>query len=91
MNSNPELSSTWGRAISIVLRALLAVASIVLVIGALLLGLMVAAGIVCWALLRGRRPGPVNLRWGTTAMSRRPRQASAGEVVDVQAREVDRS
>jgi hypothetical protein len=91
MNLNPHISSTWGRAISVVLRAILVVASIVLMIGALLLGLVVAAGLVCWALLRGRRPGPVNLRWGTTAMSPRPRQASAGEVVDVQAREVDRS
>jgi hypothetical protein len=91
MNLNPHISSTWGRAISVVLRAILVVASIVLMIGALLLGLVVAAGLVCWALLRGRRPGPVNLRWGTTAMSRRPRQASAGEVVDVQVREVDRS
>jgi len=91
MNSNPDGSSKWGRASSVVLRTTLALASIVLMIGAMLLGLVLAAGIVCWALLRGRRPGPVNLRWGSTAMSRRPRQASAGEVVDVQAREVDQS
>jgi hypothetical protein len=91
MNSQTGFSSTWGRASSAVLRAIVAVAAIVLMVGALLLGLVVAAGIVCWALLRGRRPGPVNLRWGTTTVSRGPRQAPTGEVVDVQVRELDRS
>jgi len=63
-----------------------------LMIGALLLGLVLATGVVVWSLLRGRRPGPVNLRWG-----RMPRAAGfgrqggadmPGEVVDVLVREV---
>ncbi len=77
-----------------VLSLFLVVGGMLLMLGALMLGLVMAAGVVLWALVRGRRPPTANLRWGRR-MSRggfrhpadfvRPR----GEVVDVQAREVD--
>ena len=52
---------------------------------------VLASGVLRWALLRGRRPEPVNLRWST--VPRPPgfarRASGAGvEVVDVQVREV---
>jgi hypothetical protein len=64
------------------------VGAMLLMLGALVLGIVIAAGVTLWALLRGRRPGPVNLRWGP--MPRPPgfRRAPTGEVVDVQVREV---
>lgn len=72
------------------LRFALVVAGALLMFAALLLGLVLAGGVVLWALLRGRRPGPVHLRWGTT-MPRPPGfgRPPCGEVVDVQVREVD--
>jgi hypothetical protein len=63
--------------------------AMLLMLGAVVLALFAAAGLTLWALLRGRRPGTVNLRWGP--MPRPPgfRRTPPGEVVDVQAREVD--
>ncbi len=73
-----------------VLRPVLIIGGMLLMLGALLLGLMLATGVVLWALLRGRRPAPVNLRWSRMPRSRGFGQAhSRGEVVDVQARQVD--
>lgn len=73
------------RVLSAVLRVVFVIGGMLLMLGALLLGLMLATGIVLWALLRGRRPGPVNLRWGTMPRpgfgTRHPR-AATGEVVD---------
>ncbi len=78
------------RMLAAVLRPLLVIGGMLLMLIALLLGLVLATGVVLWALLRGRRPGPVNLRWGRMP---RPRgfgpAPPRGEVVDVQAREVD--
>ncbi len=75
-----------------VLRTVFVVGGMLLMLGALLLGLLLATGVVLWALLRGRRPGPVNLRWRTMA---RPAgfgvwsgPAGRSEVVDVDARVV---
>ena len=56
-----------------------------------MVALVLASGVLLWALLRGRRPEPVNLRWST--VPRPPgfaRRASGAvvEVVDVQVREV---
>lgn len=88
-SSNPSL---WQRTMTALLRIVLVLSTTALLIGALLLGMVVASGMVLWALLRGRRPGPVHLRWG-----RMPRAGGVGrpapgdrvdEVVDVQAREV---
>lgn len=72
-------------------RALLKIAvglfGLVLLLGALMLGLMLAVGIVIWARLRGRSvaPGVFNAAF---ARARRRPVASAGEVVDVEVREV---
>ena len=82
----PSLPQRW---LSTVLRTLLVIGGMLLMLGAVLLGLMLATAVVLWALLRGRRPGPVNLRWGGMPRPRGFAQRSAGEVVDVQAREVD--
>jgi hypothetical protein len=83
--TNPSL---WQRAVSAVIRTILLVSATLLVLGALLVGLLLASGVVLWALLRGRRPGPVNIRWGRMPGARGFGRPPAGEVVDVQAREV---
>lgn len=84
-NSNP---SVWQRSVSAVMRAVLLVSAALLMLGALVLGLLLGSGVVLWALLRGRRPGPVNIRWGRMPGARGFGRPPAGEVVDVQAREV---
>lgn len=89
----PSASTTPSRlqrVLAAVLRPLLVIGGMLLMLGALLLGLVLATGVVLWALLRGRRPGPVNLRWGRMPRGRGFGPAPGhGEVVDVQAREVD--
>jgi hypothetical protein len=89
MHASPN-PSLWQRTVSASLRIVLLISAMVLMIGAMLLGLVLASGVLLWALLRGRRPGPVNLRWGHMPRPRGFGQAPPrGEVVDVQAREVD--
>jgi hypothetical protein len=83
--ANPKL---WQRAVSALLRIVLLVSAMLLMLGALLLGLLLTSGVVLWALLRGRRPGPVDIRWGRMPGARGFGRPAAGEVVDVQAREV---
>ena len=75
--------------LSAVLRAVLVAGGMLLMFGLLLLGVVLAGGVVMWALLRGRRPGPVNLRWRTMPRARGFGPRPDGEVVDVQVREVD--
>jgi hypothetical protein len=82
---NPSL---WQRTVSAAIRTVLLVSATLLMLGALLLGLLLASGVVLWALLRGRRPGPVNIRWGRMPGARGFGRPPVGEVVDVQAREV---
>lgn len=79
------------RVLSAVLGFAIVIGGALLMLAALLLGLVVASGVVLWALLRGRRPEPVNLRWGQMPRPRGfgPRATDAREVVDVQVREVD--
>lgn len=89
MTSKSAAVSALTRVATAVLRAGLALFAMLLMIGALVLGIAVAAGVVVWALLRGRRPGPVNLRWGTGRMPRPGAHRPAGEVVDVASREID--
>jgi hypothetical protein len=92
MNDTSSSPSIWQRGLTAVLRIVLLFGATVVLIGTLLLGLVLAVGIVLWALLRGRRPGPVNLRWASRRRSSgigRPANCDiAGEVVDVQAHEV---
>lgn len=81
------------RAIALLLGLVLALSGFILMVGALLVGLALAAGLTLWALLRGRRPPPVQFRWrggmarGTRAGQAAPPRAQ-GEVVDVQVREI---
>ena len=88
MHASPN-PSLWQRTLSALLRIVLLISATVLMIGAMLIGLVLASGVVLWALLRGRRPGPVNLRWGRMPRAGGFGQQPRGEVVDVQAREVD--
>jgi hypothetical protein len=91
----PPPSSGFTRAGSSVLGGLLgilfAIVGFVLMIGAVLLGLAVAAGALLWALLRGKRPAPVHFEWRKAA-GRAWRPASgrppSAEVVDVEVREI---
>ena len=80
--------SLWQRTVSALPRTVLLVSATLLMLGALVLGLLLASGVVIWALLRGRRPAPVNIRWGRMPGARGFGRPAAGEVVDVQAREV---
>ena len=81
--------SLWQRTVAALLRIVLLLSATVLMIGAMLIGLVLASGVVLWALLRGRRPGPVNLRWGRMPRAGGFGRPMDGDVVDVQAREVD--
>ena len=92
MSPDPSSSAPLSlpqRLLSALLRFVLVIGGMLLMLGALLLGLLLASGVVLWALLRGRRPGPVNLRWGGMPRPRGFGPRATGEVVDVQAREVD--
>ena len=89
--SSPAPLSLPQRVLSALLRFVLIVGGMILMLGALMLGLVLATGVVLWALLRGRRPGPVNVRWGRMPRPRGFGPRPTGEVVDVQAREVDSS
>lgn len=77
------------RLLSAIVRFTLVIGGMLLMLGALMLALVLAAGVMLWALLRGRRPEPVSLHWSTL---RRPPgfgRHPGAEVVDVQVREVD--
>lgn len=87
MHATPN-PSLWQRTWSALWRTVLLVSATLLMLGALVLGLLLASGVVLWAVLRGRRPGPVNLRWGRMPGARGFGRPPSGEVVDVQAREV---
>lgn len=93
MSSKPRRTFYWTPPTSVFWRPIAAVASLVLfialLIGALTLGMVIVAGFALRALLGGRRPGPVNLHWGSAPIARARRRAPAGEVVDVQAREIE--
>lgn len=86
--SAPPGASPLTRAGLAVLRVLLAVFGLLLMLGAVVVGIFAAAGLVVWTLVRGRRPGPVNLRWRTAGMPGTARRQPPGEVVDIEAREV---
>jgi hypothetical protein len=87
----PSCPNALQRMLSALLRFALVIGGMLLMLGALMVALVLASGVLLWALLRGRRPEPVNLRWST--VPRPPgfaRRASGAvvEVVDVQVREV---
>jgi hypothetical protein len=72
------------------LRAALALFGLVLMLAALLMGAMLALGLTVWALLRGRRPPPARFAWRgfPPPGGRGSARPAAGEVVDIEAREV---
>ena len=89
MNQNVDFSSPWARVTAVVLGTVLALFALLIVVGALLVGIVFACGSVLWAVLRGRRPGPVNLRWGAAQRACTPWKRPTDDVVDVLAREVE--
>lgn len=74
-----------------VLGLFVALFAVVLMVGALLLGLVVAAAALLWSIVRGRRPGPMRFEW-RRGMARAWRPASGrpphDDVVDIEVREV---
>ena len=81
--------------VSTALRVALALAGFVLALGALLVGLVLSAGLIVWALSRGRRPvlqvfgrQRYGMRGGFASQSPTPARAPRGDVVDVAVREV---
>lgn len=92
MPAHPErstLPTILSRVIGFFIRLAAVLIGAVFALGLLLLGLMLTAGLVVWALLRGRRPQvrrfKVDPRQPFGGFARR---APAGEVVDVEVREV---
>jgi hypothetical protein len=69
------------------LRLALGLVGFVLLLGALMVGLVLALGIVIWARLRGRKAAPGVFTAAFHKARRRP-AAFTGDVVDVQVREV---
>jgi hypothetical protein len=86
---NLRSPSLLARILGAVLAVVLAIFGFFLMAGALALGLLLAAGAVVWALLRGRRPSIVNMRWKTTTGQTQRAQPRGGEVIDIDVREVD--
>ncbi len=69
------------------LKIALGLIGLVLLLGALMLGLMLAIGIVIWARLRGRKAVPGVFKAAFAKARHRP-SVAAGDVVDVEVREV---
>ena len=90
MQSIERTAQAIGRAL---LRGALALFGLALLLSALFAGAVLAIALTVWALLRGRRPPPVRFAWrGFQPPGRRgrvpPGAAGAGEVVDIEVREV---
>ncbi|MEJ6000396.1 hypothetical protein [Paucibacter soli] len=74
--------------LSLVARLVFTVFTVLLVLGLMAVALVTVLGLVLWSLLRGRRP-VVDLSGLARARQFRPgARKAAGEVVDVEAREV---
>lgn len=85
--SAPSLLGGLAQLARALLKVALGLFGLVLLLGALMLGLMLALGIVIWARLRGRRAAPGVFTAAFHKARRRP-SVAAGEVVDVEVREV---
>lgn len=91
MPSSPGPARSGPGFLGALLGILFAIVGFVLMVGALLLGLLIAAGALIWALLRGRRPAPVRFEWKrATARAWRPASGRppSDEVVDIEVREI---
>lgn len=85
------LARTGSGVLGALLGILFAIVGFVLMVGALLLGLVVAIAAMLWSLLRGRKPAPVRFEWRrATARAWRPASGrpAMDEVVDVEVREI---
>lgn len=76
-----------GRVARGVLRACIMLAAFMLMLGALIVGLLLVLALMCWSLLRGRRPAAGVFR-SAFERSRRHRAGKSGQVIDVEVREV---
>lgn len=85
--STPTLLGGLAQLARALLKMALGLLGLVLLLGALMLGLILALGIVIWARLRGRKAAP-GVFTAAFQKARRRTSAAAGEVVDVEVREV---
>jgi len=79
--------------LSLIFRLVLAVASVVLVLGLMAVALLTVVGLLVWSLLRGRKPVIDMGRFQRARQARpgfgpRRHAAPVGEVVDAEVREV---
>ena len=79
--------------LSFVLRVVLTIATVVLVLGLMAVALLTMLFVIIFSLLSGKKPkidvsGFKRARDFRAGVPRRPVQESAGEVIDVEAREV---
>lgn len=95
MNAFADLLGRLGRT---VLRLALALAAAVFLLSLLLASLLVVLGVSLWSLITGRKPAPAVLfarmrersqRYAQGAWRGEARQAARGDVVDVEAREIE--
>lgn len=85
------LARTGSGVLGALLGILFAVVGFVLMVGALLLGLVVAVAALVWSLLRGGKPAPVRFEFRrATARAWRPASGRppSDEVVDIEVREI---
>ncbi|MDH4050122.1 MAG: hypothetical protein OEU93_00985 [Rubrivivax sp.] len=91
-SNSSSLSNALQRAVLTLMGVVLALSGFILMLGALLVGLVVAAVWFIWSLLRGKPAvPPVRFSWPPPrfgGMGRRGDTPPQGEVVDVQVREV---
>lgn len=76
------------RILGAVLRVMLVTTGLAFVLVLVVAGSLLTLGLLIWSLATGRKPRIVNLRWARKPVFDRDSRAAAGEVVDVQAREV---
>ncbi|HEY0818522.1 MAG TPA: hypothetical protein VGD46_07070 [Rhizobacter sp.] len=83
------MSAFLSRVVSVLLRLLLVGVGLVFGLMALLAGLVLAFWLVVWSVLRGRKPTLQRFRMNPSQpFGGMRRQAPAGDVVDIEAREV---
>ncbi len=93
--SNRQVSNLLKHLWSSVLRLLLALFGMVMLVSVMAVGAMLGMALIGWALLRGKRVAPIDLRWRGPVGWRRGRfrapaeTAANSEVVDIEAHEID--
>lgn len=93
--SNRLVSNLLNRLWSTILRLLLALFGMLVVAGVMAVGALLGIALIGWALLRGKRAAPIDLRWRgpvgwRRGVNRAPVDPAANpEVVDIEAHEID--